>query len=121
MKLLVAPQLMRAVVTTVLAPYFKRMGNWIARSDWFATNTDASVMEEDVAATSFSKKMLCLFRWLQWLIGEGIATQRISFPSLLILSHIFLNPFRLLSWLWSPWHIQGFEWGEWAFLHEDGS
>ena len=32
-KFLVAPQSMRAVVTTVLAPCFRQIGNWIARSD----------------------------------------------------------------------------------------
>ena len=52
MKFPVAPQSMRAVVATVLAPYCSRMGNCIAHSAWFATSTEAMTEEEDVVATS---------------------------------------------------------------------
>ena len=41
MKFPVAPQSIRAVVTTVLVLYCRRMGNRIARSDWLATSTEA--------------------------------------------------------------------------------
>ena len=41
MKFLVAPQSIRAVVTTVLVLYCRQMGNRIAHSDWLATSTEA--------------------------------------------------------------------------------
>ena len=85
MKFLVAPQSMRAVVAVVLAPYCRRMGKQIALSDLFTTSTDARTKEEDIAASSFSKKTLCLFCQLPQLTGGGVITQRGSFLSLLTL------------------------------------
>ena len=88
MKFLVAPQSTRVVVATVLAPYCRQMGKWIALSDLFATSTDTRTKEEDVATSSFSKKTLHLFRQLPQLAEGDIITQWGSFLSLPILLHI---------------------------------
>ena len=51
-------------------------------------------MEEDVAATSCSKKMLHLFRWLRLLIVEGVTTHQISSLFIPTLLCIFLDQFQ---------------------------
>ena len=93
----VAPQSTRAVVTMVLAPYFRRIGNQIAHLDWFATSTEASVKEGDVAATSCSKKMLRLFHRLPQLVVKGVVTHRVSSLFLPALSHISPSLFQWRS------------------------
>ena len=97
MKFPVAPQSTRVVVTMVLAPYRKRMGKWIALSDWFATSTDAIIEEEDIVATLCSKKTLHLFHRLWLLIGEVVITHWVSFLFLLTLLHISPD---LIHWRW---------------------
>ena len=58
----VAPQSTRAVAAMVLDLYCRQMGNRIACSDLFATSTEVMTEEEgDVAAPSYSKKMLLPF------------------------------------------------------------
>ena len=96
-KFLVAPQSMRVVVATVLAPYFRQIGNRIAQSDWFATSTEAMTKEGDITVPSCSKKTLLLSHQLLQQVGEVGVTHQVSFLSLPILSHIFLS---LTQWAW---------------------
>ena len=81
MKFPVAPQSTRVVVATVLAPYCRQMGKWIALLDLFATSTDTRTKEEDVATSSFSKKTLHLFRQLPQLAGHNNSVGFLPFPS----------------------------------------
>ena len=55
-------------------------------------STEAMTKEGDVEMTSCSKNTLCLFCRLLQLFGEVIATQQISFLSLLTLLHISQGP-----------------------------
>ena len=87
----VALQSTRAVVTTVLTLYCREIGNQIARSDLFATSTEAIMEEEDIVTASCSKKMVCLSHWRLQRVGGGITTQQVSFPSSPILSDTFLS------------------------------
>ena len=99
MKFPVAPQSTRAVVTTVLTPYLRWIGNQITRSDWFTTNTEVMTKEVDIAMASCSKKMLCLFCQLLPLTGEDVTTHQISFLFLPALLHI--SPSLIHWWMWS--------------------
>ena len=47
----VTPQLMRVIVTTVLALYFRRMGKQIVCLSLLANSTEAMTKGEDVATT----------------------------------------------------------------------
>ena len=93
-KFLVVPQSMRAVVTTVLVLYFRRIGKQMAHSSLLATSTEAMTKGEDVAATPCFKKMLCLSHQLPWLAVKGETTQWISFLSPLTLLRISQTPFQ---------------------------
>ena len=84
----------------VLTLYCSRMGNQIACSDLFATNTEAMTEEEDVVTASCSKKMLRLFCQLLWQVREVVTTHQISFPFLSTLLHISRD---LTHWTWWQW------------------
>ena len=101
MKFPVAPQSMRAVVVTVLALYRSLMGNHKARSDLFATITEAMLrQEEDVTSSSCFKKTAPQPRRHLPRSAEGVVTQRVSSLSLLGLLCISLSLPPLTSrWL----------------------
>ena len=106
----VAPQSMRAVVVTVLALYRSLTGNRKARSDLFATITEAmSREEEDVTTSSCFKKTAPRFRRHLLRFAEGVITQRVSFLSPPSLSHISLShPPPMSKWFVL---VPDFEWG----------
>ena len=116
----VALQSMRAVVVTVLALYRSLMGNRKARSDLFATITEAmSREEEDVTSSSCFKKTAPQFRRHLPRFAGGVITQRVSFLSPPSLSHISLS----LPPPTSRWFIlvPSFEWGGWRWFLEGSS
>ena len=112
MKFPVAPQSMRAVVVTVLALYRSLTGNRKARSDLFATITEAmSREEEDITTSSCFKKTVPRFCRHLPRSAEGVITQRVSFLSPPSLSHILLSlPPPMSRWFVL---VLGFEWDEW--------
>ena len=63
MKFLVAPQSMRAVVSTICVPVASLIGRQIVRSFGKATNTWDKSWEEDIKATSQIKNPHCLRMW----------------------------------------------------------
>ena len=112
MKFPVAPQSMRAVVVTVLALYRSLMGNRKARSDLLATITEAmSREEEDITTSSCFKKTAPWFRRHLLRFAGGVTTQRVSFLSLLSLSHTSVSlPPPMSRWFVL---VLGFERGGW--------